>query len=105
MFLSFLKCCYSGLEVLPPFLHRFIPKRNSVYCFVLVAVSVALRNQSVNMVQRISNIIKEYQDILREKPYVLKTYFQRDSMGFSGDANELFLTLLFSDHVIGLQFF
>ena len=56
------------------------------------------------MVLRVSNIIKEYQDILREKPYVPKTYFQRDSMGFSGDANELFLTL-FSDCAIGLQFF
>jgi len=37
-------------------------------------------------------------------PYVPKTYFQRDSLGFSGDANKLFLTFLFSDHAIGLQF-
>ena len=44
------------------------------------------------MVQRISNIIKEYQDILRKKPFVPKTSFHRDSMGFSGDANELFQT-------------
>jgi hypothetical protein len=55
----------------------------------------------VNVVQRISKVIKECEDILREKPYVPKISFQRDSMGFSCDANELFLTL-FSDHVIGL---
>jgi len=55
------------------------------------------------MVKFISNIIREYQDILREKPYIPETSFQRDAMGFSDDANELFLTL-FSDHAIGLQF-
>ena len=58
----------------------------------------------VNMVQHISNMIKEYQDMLREKPYVPNIAFQRNSMGFSGNANELFLTL-FSDHAVGLQFF
>ena len=56
------------------------------------------------MVQRTTNIIKVYDDMLYKKPYVPKTSFQWDSMGFSGDANELFLTL-FSDHAIGLQFF
>jgi len=57
------------------------------------------------MVQRISNMIKKYKNVLREKPYVPKTSFQPDSMGFSGDANELFLTFLFIDHAFGLQFF
>jgi len=56
----------------------------------------------VNMVQRIGNIIKEYQDILHEEPYVSKTSFQRDLMGFSSDANEHFLDFLYSDQVIGL---
>ena len=56
------------------------------------------------MVERITKIIKEYQDVLREKPYVPKTSFQRDSLGFSGDANKLFLTFLFSDHALGVQF-
>jgi len=41
----------------------------------------------VNVVQRISKVIKECEDILREKPYVPKISFQRDSMGFSCDAN------------------
>ena len=55
------------------------------------------------MVQRISAIIKDYQERLREMPYVPQTSFRRDSLGFSGDANKLFLTYLFSDHAIGLQ--
>jgi len=42
-----------------------------------------------NMVQRITIIIKNYQDRLRDMPHVPKTSFQRDSLGFSGDANKL----------------
>ena len=37
-------------------------------------------------------------------PYVPETSFRRDSLGYCGDANKLFLTFLFSDHAIGLQF-
>jgi hypothetical protein len=56
------------------------------------------------MVQRITTIIKEYQDRLREMPYVPKSSFERDSLGFSGEANKLFLTFLYSNHAIGVQF-
>jgi len=56
------------------------------------------------MVQRITSVIKEYQDRLREMHYVPKTSFGRDSLRYSGEANKLFLTFLFSDHAIGLQF-
>jgi len=55
------------------------------------------------MVQRISTIIKDYQGRLRDMPYVTKTSFQH-SLGFSDDANKLFLTFLFSDHAIRLHF-
>ena len=53
------------------------------------------------MVQR---IIKDYQERLREMPYVPQTSFRRNSLGFCGDANKLSLAFLFSDHAIGLQF-
>jgi len=56
------------------------------------------------MVQRITNIIKVYQDAVRELPYVPTTSFRRDSLGCPGDANKLFLTSLFSDRSIGIQF-
>ena len=36
-------------------------------------------------------------------PYVPQMSFRRDSLGFSGDAI-IFLTFLFSDHAIGLEF-
>ena len=39
----------------------------------------------------VSNIIKEYQDRLREIPYVPKTSFRRDLLGYCGNANKLFL--------------
>jgi len=34
-----------------------------------------------------------------------KNIFSPGSMGFSGDANEIFQTFLFSNHTIGLQLF
>ena len=57
-----------------------------------------------NMVQRITNIIKEYQDRVRELPYVPITFFRRDSLGYPCDANKLFLMFLFSDRNIDIQF-
>ena len=56
------------------------------------------------MVHQISNVIKEYQDKLREMPYVPKTSYQRDSLGYCGDANNTFLTFLFSNRDVGIQF-
>ena len=56
------------------------------------------------MVQRITNIIKDYQDRVRELPYVPVTSFGRDSLGYPGDANKLFLAFLFGDRSIGIQF-
>jgi hypothetical protein len=55
------------------------------------------------MVQRITAVIMEYQDRLREMPYVTKTSFGRDSLGYSDEANKLFLTFLFSNHAIDVQ--
>ena len=43
------------------------------------------------MVQRITLTIKDYQERLREMRYVPLTSFRRDSLGFCGDANKLFL--------------
>ena len=40
-----------------------------------------------NMVQRITNIIKDYQERLRELPYVPTTSFRRDSLVYPSDAN------------------
>jgi len=56
------------------------------------------------MVQCITTVIKEYQDNLREMPYVPKTSFGWDSLWYSGEMNKLFPTFLFRNHNIGLQF-
>jgi hypothetical protein len=56
------------------------------------------------MVHHISNVIMEHQNKLREMPYVPKTSYQRDSLGFCGDANKTFLTFLFSNSAIGISF-
>jgi hypothetical protein len=47
------------------------------------------------MVHHITNVIKEYHENLREIPYIPKTSYQRDSLGYCGDANKTFLTFLF----------
>jgi hypothetical protein len=47
---------------------------------------------SINTVHHITNVIKKYQDGLREMPYVPKTSYRRDSLGYSIDANRNFLT-------------
>jgi hypothetical protein len=54
-----------------------------------------------SMVQRITHTIKDYQERLCEMRYVPLTSF-RDSLGYCGDANTLFLTFLFSGHAITL---
>jgi len=41
-----------------------------------------------SMVQR---IIKDYQERLREMPYVPQTSFLRDSLGYCGDAYQLLI--------------
>jgi len=58
----------------------------------------------VNMVHRITTVTKIYQNRLCEMPYVPKTSFVRDSLGYRGEAIKHFLTFLFSTHAIGLQF-
>ena len=63
--------------------------------------------QSLNSpkkVRRITLIIKEYQARLREMPNVPKTSYRLDSLGYCGNANKLFLAILFSDHAIGIHF-
>ena len=54
------------------------------------------------MVHHISNVIKEQQDKLREMPFVPETSYQRDLLGYCGDANKTFLTFLFNNSAIGI---
>jgi len=56
------------------------------------------------MVQLITHTIKDYQERLREVPYVPPTSFRRDSLRYCGEANKVFPTFLFSHNAIGLQF-
>jgi hypothetical protein len=55
------------------------------------------------MVSHITNVIKWYQDKLRELPYVPKTSYRRDSRGYCGDANKTSLTFLFSEKIGGTK--
>ena len=57
-----------------------------------------------SMVQRINHTIEDYQERLREMPYLPQTSLRRDSLGYCGYANKRSLTFLFSDHAFGLHF-
>jgi hypothetical protein len=56
------------------------------------------------MVHHKSNFIKEYQDKPHEMPFVPKTSHQRDSLGYCGDTNKTFLTFLFNNSAVSIQF-
>jgi hypothetical protein len=56
------------------------------------------------MVDAISTVITEYQRRLINMPYVPATTYGRAALGKDGVANELFLTFLFSDKEVGVQF-
>ena len=108
LFFFFLKSCCSGFKVLPPFPIMLHSQASFTWYFVFVVSRCWLccseLQISLNMVQRITTIIKDNQDRLWKMPYIPKTSFQQDSLGFSCDVNKTFLTFLFSDHAIGLQF-
>jgi hypothetical protein len=55
-------------------------------------------------VDRITNVINEYQAKVSQMPFVPKSSFQQDSLGSSGDANKIFVTFLFTDYTTGLLF-
>jgi hypothetical protein len=55
------------------------------------------------VVQRIT-VIKAYHDKLREMPYVPKISFERESQGFCGEANKLFVTFIFEYHLAHYMF-
>jgi hypothetical protein len=57
-----------------------------------------------NLVEVITEIIKQYRDTVREMPCVPTTSFRRDCLGSPGDVNKLFLTFLNSEYAIGVQF-
>ena len=52
----------------------------------------------------ITEFIKVYLDRLHEMRYVHKTSYQRDSLGFCGDANKNFPTFLFTEQSTGIHF-
>jgi hypothetical protein len=56
------------------------------------------------MVEHITIFIKEYQAKLSQLPFLPKTSYQRNSLGFSGDVIIIFLKFLFCDNRIGVQF-
>jgi hypothetical protein len=55
-------------------------------------------------VDEIKSVISTYQRRLMEMPYVPSTSYGRASLGDDGEANKLFLTFLFSDTDLGIQF-
>jgi hypothetical protein len=105
-FYYFSKC---GFEVYPPASRNATPTSVFVmavrHCYsTIVVVCTSLCFVSLNLVQRITQIIKDYQERVREMPCVPKTFLWRDSLGYPGDANKVFLTLQFSEHAIRVQF-
>jgi len=56
------------------------------------------------MADKVKCVISEYQQRLMEKPFVPRSSFGRYSLGEDGDANKLFLSYLFIDMDLGIQF-
>jgi hypothetical protein len=56
------------------------------------------------MVNHVTKVLQEYQGKVSEMPFLVKCSFRRDSPGASGDVNKIFLTFLFCDHAISVQF-
>ena len=56
------------------------------------------------MVDQIKSVISTYQRLLMERRYVPKTFYGRALLGDDGEVNKLFLTFLFSDTDLGIQF-
>ena len=52
----------------------------------------------------LSNVIKVYQDKLREMSFVPKISYQRDSLGYCGEAIKTFLTFLLNNSAIVIPF-
>ena len=112
IYFIFLNSWYSGggVEVFPPLspwatltsVFHTVVRHCSFTAVGCVCYSEALLG--FKMVQRITNITKDYQDRVRKLPYVPATSFGRDSLGYPGDANNLFLAFLFCDRSIGIQF-
>jgi hypothetical protein len=56
------------------------------------------------MVEEIKCVVSKYQQRLMEMPFVPRSSFGRASLGKDGEANKLFVTYLFSDMDLGIQF-
>jgi hypothetical protein len=56
------------------------------------------------MFEEIKAVISTYHRRLMEMPYVPKISYGRTSLGDDSEANKLFLTFLFSDMDVGIQF-
>jgi hypothetical protein len=56
------------------------------------------------MVDQVKCVISKYQQRLMEMPFVPPSSCGREMLGKDGDANKLFLTFLFIDRTLGIQF-
>jgi hypothetical protein len=56
------------------------------------------------MVDEIKSVISTYQQRLMEMPYVPQKSYGRASLGDDGEVNKLFLTFIFSNADLGIQF-
>ena len=56
------------------------------------------------MVKYIQKIISEYQQRIVAMPYVPKRSYGHSALGINGVVNMVFLTFLFSDKDLGIQF-
>jgi hypothetical protein len=56
------------------------------------------------MVEHIQQIISEYQQRIVEMPYVPKRSYGHAALGINGGVNMVFLTFLFSDKDLSIQF-
>ena len=109
--LSFIPRMQHGvLSVSPPTLH---PQLHTAFSKPPVTSSIVRGVQRIceirrasysEMVEHIQQIISEYQQRIVEMPYVLKRSYWHTALGINGGVNMVFLTFIFSDKDLDIQF-
>jgi len=56
------------------------------------------------MVQRLCELVAEYEQRLREMSFVPKSSYGRRVLREYGEPNRMFITFLYSDHAVAIQF-
>jgi len=66
--------------------------------------SSTITTHMADMDNRVTSVIRLYQQSINSKPYIPSTTFGRATLGADGVASKLFIAFLFSDPDVGIEF-